>query len=189
MKRLRVVQFGISHEHALGKLATIKALRDEFELVGLVDDRDGTSPRYPLRRPDSVLEGVPLLTEEQVWADKTIDAAFVEVTNGDLVATAERVLAHGLPMHLDKPGGETYEPFARFRTFDADHRNEWCLPARRPVGGNIPRPRVGRRNRRFALLARRRLAPRDVRDLQQRGSRPHPRFSRRERFASRGVEP
>ena len=152
MKRLRVVQFGISHEHAPGKLATIKALPDEFELVGLVDDRDGMSPRYPLRRPDSVLEGVPLLTEEQVWEDKTIDAAFVEVTNGDLVATAERVLAHGLPMHLDKPGGETYGPFARFRTeararglhvqmgymFRANPAIQWLVDAvRRGVFGDV----------------------------------------------------
>ena len=38
-KKLRVVQFGVSHEHADGKLATIKALPDEFELVGVVDDR------------------------------------------------------------------------------------------------------------------------------------------------------
>ena len=95
-KKLRVVQFGVSHEHADGKLATIKALPDEFELVGVVDDRDNTTPRYPLRRPDSMTEGVPLLTEEQLWADKTIDAVFVEVTNCDLIPVAERVLAHGL---------------------------------------------------------------------------------------------
>ena len=115
-KKLRIVQFGVSHEHADGKLATIKALPDEFELVGVVDDRDTATPRYPLRRPDSMLEGVPILTEEQVWADKTLDAVFVEVTNCDLIPVAERVLAHGLPMHLDKPGGETYEPFAALRT-------------------------------------------------------------------------
>lgn len=65
MKRIRVVQFGISHEHAVDKLTTIRALPDEFELVGLVDDRDGRSPRFPPRRPDSILEGVPLLTEEK----------------------------------------------------------------------------------------------------------------------------
>ncbi len=116
MKKLRVVQFGISHEHAPGKLATLRALPDEFEIVGVVDDRDGTTPRYPLRQPDSILEGVPIITEEQVWADKTIDAAFVEVTNCDLIPVAERVLAHGLPMHLDKPGGESYERYAKFRT-------------------------------------------------------------------------
>ena len=116
MKPIRVVQFGVSHEHADGKLATIKALPDEFELVGVVDDRDGTTPRFPLRRPDSMLAGVPILTEEQVWADKTIDAVFVEVTNCDLIPVAERVLAHGLPMHLDKPGGESYGRYAKLRT-------------------------------------------------------------------------
>ena len=116
MKKLRVVQFGVSHEHADGKLATLRALPDEFEIAGVVDDRDNTTPRYPLRRPDALLEGLPILTEEQVWADKTIDAAFVEVTNCDLIPVAERVLAHGLPMHLDKPGGESYERYARLRT-------------------------------------------------------------------------
>ena len=115
MKRLRIVQFGISHEHAADKLATIKSLPDEFEIVGLVDDRGSATPRYPVRRPDSVLDGIRLLTEEEVWADKSIDAAFVETTNGDLVPTAERVLAHGLPMHLDKPGGETLGRYAAFR--------------------------------------------------------------------------
>ena len=116
MKKIRVVQFGVSHEHADGKLATLRALPDEFEIAGVVDDRDNTTPRYPLRRPDALLEGLPILTEEQVWADKTIDAAFVEVTNCDLIPVAERVLAHGLPMHLDKPGGESYERYAKFRT-------------------------------------------------------------------------
>ena len=116
MKKIRVVQFGVSHEHADGKLCTLRALPDEYEIVGVVDDRDNTTPRYPLRRPDALTEGLPILTEEQVWADKTIDAAFVEVTNCDLIPVAERVLAHGLPMHLDKPGGESYERYAKFRT-------------------------------------------------------------------------
>ncbi len=114
-KKIRVVQFGVSHEHANGKLETLRFLSDDFEIAGVVDDRAHTTPRWPLRRPDSLVEGLPLLTEEQVWADKTIDAAFVEVTNCELVETARRVLDHGLPMHLDKPGGESYEPFASLR--------------------------------------------------------------------------
>ena len=114
-RKIRVVQFGVSHEHANGKLATLRSLPDEFEIVGVVDDRDSTTPRWPPRRPDSLVEGLPLLTEEQVWADGTIDAASVEVTNGDLIDTARRVLDHGLPMHLDKPGGESYGPFADLR--------------------------------------------------------------------------
>lgn len=114
-RKIRVVQFGVSHEHANGKLETLRSLSDEFEIAGVVDDRSHTTPRWPLRRPDSLIEGIPLLTEEQVWADNSIDAAFVEVTNCELVETARRVLEHGLPMHLDKPGGESYEPFATLR--------------------------------------------------------------------------
>ena len=115
-KPVSVVQFGVSHEQANGKLATLRALPDDFEIVGVVDDRASTAPRWPLRRPDSLVEGLPLISEEEALAIPDLDAAFVEVTNSELVDVAERVLSRGLPMHMDKPGGESYEPFRRLRT-------------------------------------------------------------------------
>ena len=116
MKRLRVVQIGICHEHATGKLDTLVALPDEYEVVGVVDDRDSTAPRWPLRRPDDVLHGLPVLSLDDALAIPDLDAAFVEVTNSELVTAAGRVLERGLPMHMDKPGGESYAPFERLRT-------------------------------------------------------------------------
>ncbi|NLG00767.1 MAG: hypothetical protein GX565_11545, partial [Lentisphaerae bacterium] len=38
-KRVRVVQWGMCHEHAEGKFQSLKRLPDDFELVGIVDDR------------------------------------------------------------------------------------------------------------------------------------------------------
>ncbi len=116
MRRLRVVQIGICHEHAAHKLATLRALKDDFDVVGFVDDRASKAPRWPLTRPESLWEGIPAMALDEVLALPDLDAAVVEVTNAELVGVAERVLARGLPMHMDKPGGEAYEPFERLRT-------------------------------------------------------------------------
>ena len=116
MKRLRVVQIGICHEHAAHKLATLRALKDDFDVVGFVDDRASTAPRWPTTRPESLWEGIPAMALDEALALPDLDAAVVEVTNVELVGVAERVLARGLPMHMDKPGGEAYEPFERLRT-------------------------------------------------------------------------
>ena len=116
MKKLRVIQIGICHEHANGKIETLRALKDDYEVVGFVDDRASTAPRWPLMRPASYWDGIPTLTLDEALALPDLDAAFVEVTNAELVGVAERVLARGLPMHMDKPGGETYAPFERLRT-------------------------------------------------------------------------
>ena len=117
MKRpIKVVQIGICHEHANGKLETMLSLKDEFEVVGFVDDRASRTPRWPLARPESLWAGIPTMTLDEALALPGLDAAFVEVTNADLVGVAERVLERGLPMHMDKPGGESYAPFERLRT-------------------------------------------------------------------------
>ena len=116
MKRLRVIQIGICHEHANGKLETLRSLKDDFEVVGFVDDRSSATPRWPLMRPESLWDGIPTMTLDEALALPDLDAAFVEVTNAELVGVAERVLERGLPMHMDKPGGESYAPFERLRT-------------------------------------------------------------------------
>ena len=116
MKTLRVIQIGICHEHANGKIETLRSLKDDFEVVGFVDDRSSTAPRWPLMRPESLWNGIPTLTLDEALALPDLDAAFVEVTNAELVDFAHRVLERGLPMHMDKPGGESYEPFQQLRT-------------------------------------------------------------------------
>ena len=43
-KPLRTLFYGMTHEHAPGKLETLKKLPDEFEVVAIVDDRPRKSP-------------------------------------------------------------------------------------------------------------------------------------------------
>jgi predicted dehydrogenase len=54
------------------------------------------------------------MTEEELLNYEGLEAVTVEPTNADLIPTASRCLAHGLPMHLDKP---PCEDLGQFKTF------------------------------------------------------------------------
>jgi len=108
-RKVRVVQWGICHEHAEGKFSSLKKLPDDFELVGLIDDRASKTARFV--KGFEIYDGVPRLTEEQLFADKSIDAVLVEVANDDLVGVGMKCARHGLPMHFDKPCGQEFGPF------------------------------------------------------------------------------
>ena len=114
-KKVRVVQWGMRHEHADGKFKSVKKLPDDYELVGIVDDL--SSKTLAEKRNFKLYDGVPRLTPEQVWADKSIQCVFVEVTNDDLPGVAWKCAKHGLAMHMDKPAGQKfaqYEALVKF---------------------------------------------------------------------------
>ena len=105
MRRLRVAQYGFCHEHAAGKMHTLRhCLQDEIELVGVVDDRASPTPRFVSEQAAQVFDGVPVITEDELLARGNVEVVLVETTNDDLVPAARKCVAHGLPMHLDKPG-------------------------------------------------------------------------------------
>ena len=103
------------HEHADGKFHSLRRLPDDYELVGIVDDRASKTPAED--RDFKVFDGVPRMTPEQLWADKSIQCVFVEVTNDDLIPVAWQVAKHGLAMHLDKPCGQNLKKFEALMDF------------------------------------------------------------------------
>lgn len=109
-KPFRVVQIGMRHEHATGKIWTLRHFKDEFEVVGVVDDRAAPTPAVD-RTNYSDFDGIPIISEEEALNDPSVEAVLVEVSNAALVETGLRVAAAGKPMHLDKPTGETLQPF------------------------------------------------------------------------------
>ncbi len=114
-RKVRLVLWGMCHEHAEGKFESLKLLTDEYELVGIVDDRASETTR--VIRDYSLYDGVPRLTPEQLWADKSVDCVFVETTNDDLIPAARQIAEHGLAMHLDKPCGQTLAPFEELMAY------------------------------------------------------------------------
>ncbi|OAM87957.1 Gfo/Idh/MocA family oxidoreductase [Termitidicoccus mucosus] len=117
MKPLKIAQLGVSHEHAAGKMRSLRLLPDAFEIVGVVDDRATTRAANYIHwdKEESAYDGLPRLTEEELFALPGLDAVAVEVPNLELVPAARRCLARNLPIHMDKPGGGALLPFVQLR--------------------------------------------------------------------------
>lgn len=111
MKKLNVVQFGMRHEHAYGKILTLKQMTDRINLLGVVDEGESATPAF--YSPFNPFEGIPRLTEDEVFSRKDIDMVVVEVPNLELVSIGMKCAEHNIPMHLDKPAGEELEPYAK----------------------------------------------------------------------------
>ena len=109
MKKLRTLFYGMTHEHAPGKLQTLMRLKDKFDVVAVVDDRKVASLHF--QDDTSWPEGFRTVSPEEAFDIPDIDVAFVEVTNADLMPIAAKFAERGVAMHCDKPCGEAMEPY------------------------------------------------------------------------------
>ena len=110
MKRIRIGQIGVCHEHAEGKMRSLRRLPDVFDVVGVVDDRNTRAAR--IAGDDlTAYEGLPRMTEEELFRTPGLEAVTVETPNEELVPTALRCLERGLAMHMDKPAGSDLAQF------------------------------------------------------------------------------
>jgi predicted dehydrogenase len=114
MEKIKIGQIGVCHEHASGKMKTLRLRPDLFEIVGVADDRASTAAKFAGSDLDPY-EGLPLMSEDELFRIPGLEAVAVEVPNLDLVATASRCLDHNLPIHMDKPGGDDMAAFERLR--------------------------------------------------------------------------
>ncbi|MCD6049970.1 MAG: yvaA [Verrucomicrobia bacterium] len=108
--KIKIGQIGTTHAHAAGKLAAIRKLSDQFELVGVVEP-DGERRENALK--DKAYQDVTWLTEEQLLNVKGLQAVAVETEVKDLLTTAEKCVAADKHIHLDKPAGEKFSHFQR----------------------------------------------------------------------------
>ncbi|MBT3374784.1 MAG: Gfo/Idh/MocA family oxidoreductase [Lentisphaerae bacterium] len=112
MKKIKIGQIGVCHEHASGKIGALRKLPDVYEIVGVVDDRDTAAARFA---GDNLApyEGLTWMTEEELFATPGLQAVAVETPNLDLVPTALRCMERGLHMHMDKPAGDDMALFEK----------------------------------------------------------------------------
>lgn len=112
MKKIKIGQIGVCHEHASGKINTLRQMSDIYKIVGVVDDRSTTAARFA---GDNLqpYEGLKMMSEDELFSIPGLQAIAIETPNSDLVPTASRCMEHGLHMHMDKPGGEEMAPFKK----------------------------------------------------------------------------
>ncbi len=144
MKKIKIGQIGVCHEHAPAKISTLRKMPEIFEIVGVVDDRDSTAANFA----DGDLtpyEGLKWMTEEELLNYPGLQAVAVETPNLDLVPTALQCMERNLAMHMDKPGGDDLElfrklldgcearnlPFQMGYMFRNNPAMQWCLNASR----------------------------------------------------------
>lgn len=102
-------QIGTQHAHAAGKLATIRAFPELFELAGVVEPDPARRERLRLQPP---YQGAAWISEEELLHRGDVLAVAVETQVAELVPTALRCIRAGKHIHLDKPGGPSLAPFA-----------------------------------------------------------------------------
>ena len=111
-RRARVVHWGVIHNHSRGKWDAVRLLKDDYELVGWVDDRASTAMRLSEPKID-VYTNYPCFTPQQVFDEVKPDLIVVETANSDLVEVSTEIARHGIPMHMDKPLGTDQEGYRR----------------------------------------------------------------------------
>ena len=107
--RVKVGQIGVGHSHAKGKIDVLRNSPD-WEVVGVVESD------AELRREAEQSEeyrGVPWLTEEALLNTPGLKAVVVEARLAESLDAAERCIAAGKHIHLDKPPGSDFQQFRR----------------------------------------------------------------------------
>ena len=108
MKKIRIVHYGIGHDHSPQYLDCIKQFPDLFEIVGICE------PNETIRRECShfpAYDGLRWLTEDEMFAMPDIDAALVEAHDLSLVEYAQKCAEKGWHIHMDKAAGANIEAF------------------------------------------------------------------------------
>lgn len=109
--RLKIGQIGTGHSHAAGKLAAVRALPEHFEVVGVAEP---DAERRRAAQQERAYAGVPWVDEADLLVRPDVAAVLVETDLPELVATAQRVVAAGKHLHLDKPGTQGAADHAAF---------------------------------------------------------------------------
>jgi len=86
-KRIKVGQIGTTHAHAAGKMATLRKLSEDYEVVGIVEPNPERERRL---KNHSAYRGLKWVSEEQLLNTRGLQAVAVETDIPELVATGMR---------------------------------------------------------------------------------------------------
>ncbi len=108
-EKIKIGQLGIGHNHGAAKMATFRKLKDDYEVVGVVEP----DPKWRKKREkEKAYKDLPWMTEEELFAVKGLKAVAVETDVPDLTAAARRCVKAGFHVHVDKPGDESFKAFS-----------------------------------------------------------------------------
>ncbi len=106
MKRIKIGQIGIGHNHGEAKMHAVRKFPELFEVVGYAEENE----EWIEKRGDS--EGYEGL--KRYCVDELIqmcDALLIETDVWDLTETAQKCIDAGKHIHMDKPASGTLEQY------------------------------------------------------------------------------
>jgi predicted dehydrogenase len=107
-ERIKVGQIGIGHNHGAAKMASFRTLKDDYEVVGVVEP----SPEWRRKREkEKAYKDLIWMSEEELFAVHGLKLVSVETDVPDLTATALRCIKAGFHVHVDKPGDKSFKAF------------------------------------------------------------------------------
>lgn len=110
MRRIRVAQIGIGHDHSSAAFQSMLRQNDIYELTGFCVC-EGEEDQFAKRKEEFV--GAPRLTAEEILNDSSLDAVVIECNEVILTKYALLALERGFHVYMDKPGSENSEDFER----------------------------------------------------------------------------
>lgn len=115
MKKIKIAQIGMGHDHAGVMFAALRRMTDIFEVVGYAevpeDDLDYISSKEHYKNSLWAYEGAKKYTVEEILSMRDLDAVTVETYDLNLVKYAQKAADKGLHIQMDKAAGENAEEF------------------------------------------------------------------------------
>ena len=106
MKKIKIGQIGIGHNHGEAKMKAVRKFPDLFEVIGYAE---GNEHWIEKRGANKGYEGLPRMSVEEVIAKS--DAILVESDVWDLTKYAKMCIDAGKHIHMDKPASGTLEEY------------------------------------------------------------------------------
>ncbi|MCY4596676.1 MAG: Gfo/Idh/MocA family oxidoreductase [Bryobacterales bacterium] len=105
--KIRAAVLGTQHGHVRGKLQAMIDSPD-YEVVSICEHDPAVQEK---QAADPLFEGQTWVSEDELLGDESIDLVVVECKPWEAIPWGQRVIAAGKHLHLEKPAGDTYEPF------------------------------------------------------------------------------
>lgn len=117
MKKIKIAQIGIGHDHAADVFSTLKYLSDEFDLLGYAEVPEDDIPyewtKKNYQAKEEVYKGSKKYTLEEILSMPELDAVTIETFDESLVKYAQMAADRGLHIHMDKASGLDAEAFEK----------------------------------------------------------------------------
>ena len=114
MKKIKIAQIGIGHDHAGVIFNALNKLTDIFEVVGYAevpeDDLPFDSVKSHKINTAKYYENSKKYTVEELFS-MPLDAVVIETYDLNIVKYAKMAVEKGLHIHIDKAPGENYQDF------------------------------------------------------------------------------